>query len=420
MINTRSLTLAKNVMNKPNYEVKLMPQLEKACGLDLHKDKIVGFISDKEGNQQELTEYGTFTDDLLRIKDWLLTHDIQYCLMESTGVYWIGLYNVLTEAGIQVVVANPLHIRQIPKRKTDRKDARWLCTLLLNGLARQSFVPDAIQQRLRDLCRNRLFYTQSQTKTTNRIVKILERANIKIRSVSSMIATKSTLEIIRLMAAGENDIEKLLTCLRGKLKSKKENMRLALKGVLSESDRQILGLLLADYDHAEKQKQQIEKITKEVIKERYQEIYELLQEISGVGPKGAEIIIAEIGDNMQQFPSADHLTSWVGVAPGNNESAGKARTVGTKKGNKYMRVAMVTIAWGAVRTKDSYWKALFEHFRKRMKAQKAIIAIARRMLKVIYKVIDQKIKYQEKGINHFLDLQRRNAERVQLSRVPNN
>jgi transposase len=235
-----------------------------------------------------------------------------------------------------------------------------------------------------------------------------------------MIATKSTLEIIRLMAAGENDIEKLLTCLRGKLKSKKENMRLALKGVLSESDRQILGLLLADYDHAEKQKQQIEKITKEVIKERYQEIYELLQEISGVGPKGAEIIIAEIGDNMQQFPSADHLTSWVGVAPGNNESAGKARTVGTKKGNKYMRVAMVTIAWGAVRTKDSYWKALFEHFRKRMKAQKAIIAIARRMLKVIYKVIDQKIKYQEKGINHFLDLQRRNAERVQLSRVPNN
>ena len=173
---------------------------------------IAGFISDKQGNQLELTEYGTFTDDLLRIKDWLLTHEIQYCLTESTGVYWIGLYNVLTEAGIQVVVANPVHIRQIPKRKTDRKDARWLCTLLLNGFVRQSFVPDAIQQRLRDLCRNRLFYSQSQTKTTNRIGKILERANIKIRSVSSIIATKSTLEIIRLMAAGENDIKKLLTC----------------------------------------------------------------------------------------------------------------------------------------------------------------------------------------------------------------
>ena len=407
-------------MNKPNYEVKLMPQLEKACGLDLHKDKIVGFISDKESKQQELQEYGTFTDDLYRIREWILDHGIKHCLMESTGVYWIGLYNVLTEAGIQVVVANPLHIRQIPKRKTDRKDAKWLCTLLLNGLARQSFVPEAVQQRLRDLCRNRLFYTQSQTKTTNRIVKILERANIKIRSVSSIIATKSTLEMIRLMAAGENNIDRLLRCLRGKLKSKKEKMRLALKGVLSESDRQILGLLLSDYDHAEKQKLQIEKITKGIIKERYQETFELLQEISGVGPKGAEIIIAEIGDNMQQFPSPDHLTSWVDVAPGNNESAGKARTVGTKKGNKYMRVAMITVAWGAVRTKNSYWKALFEHFRKRMKAQKAIIAIARRILKVIYKVIEQKIKYQEKGINHFLDLQRKYAERRQLSRVSHN
>jgi transposase len=406
-------------MNKPNYEVKLLPQLEKACGLDLHKDKIVGFISDKEGKQQELQEYGTFTDDLYRIRDWLLGHGIGHCLMESTGVYWIGLYNVLTEAGIQVVVANAQHIRQIPKRKTDRKDARWLCTLILNGLARHSFVPDSIQQRLRDLCRNRLFYTQGQTKTTNRIVKILERANIKIRSVSSVIVTKSTLEIIRKLVAGENDIDKLLSCLRGKLKLKKEKMRMALKGVLSESDRQILGLLLADYDHAENQKQQIEKIIKAVIAGRYQETFELLQEISGVGPKSAEIIIGEIGDNMEHFPSPDHLTSWVGVAPGNNESAGKVKNAATKKGNKYMRVAMVTVAWAAVRSKDSYWRALFEHLTKRMKAQKAIIAIARRMLKVIYKVIDQKIRYQEKGVNHFLELRSRSLERTQSLRLYN-
>src|SRR5882757_11553433 len=165
-------------MNKPNYEVKLMPQLGKACGLDLHKDKIVGFISDKDGTKQDLQEYGTFTDDLFKVKEWLLENGIEHCLMESTGVYWLGLYNVLTAAGIHVVVANPQHIRQIPKRKTDRKDARWLCTLILNGLARESFVPDAIQQSLRELCRNRLFYTRGQTTTTNRIVKLLERANI--------------------------------------------------------------------------------------------------------------------------------------------------------------------------------------------------------------------------------------------------
>ncbi len=177
-------------MNKPKYEVKLMPQLEKACGLDLHKDKIVGFISDKEGKEQEMKEFGTFTDDLFQIREWLFANGIGHCLMESTGIYWLGLYNHLTAAGITVVVSNPQHIRQIPKRKTDRKDARWLCTLLLNGLARHSFVPDAVQQRLRDLCRNRIFYTQSQTKTTNRIVKLLERANIKIRSVSSVIHKK--------------------------------------------------------------------------------------------------------------------------------------------------------------------------------------------------------------------------------------
>ena len=195
--------------------------------------------------------------------------------------------------------------------------------------------------------------------------------------------------------------------------------RLALQGVIGKSDRQILGLLLQDYDHAKNQKLQIEKIIKAIITDRYQETYELLQEISGVGPMGAQVIIGEIGDNMQQFPSADHLTAWVGVAPGNNESAGKVKTVAVKKGNKYMRVAIVSVAWAAVRMKDSYWKALFEHLKKRMKAQKAMIAIARRMLKVIYKVIDQKIKYQEKGINHFIDLHRRNSERLQLGKLSN-
>jgi transposase len=323
-------------MNKLHYPVKLMPQLEKACGLDLHKDTIVAFISDKEGKGQELQEYNTFTDDLYRIRDWLLNQGVRHCLMESTGIYWIGLYNILTEAGIQVVVANPQHIKQIPKRKTDRKDAKWLCALMLNGLARHSFVPDSIQQRLRDLSRNRLFYTQSQTKTTNRIVKLLERANIKIRSVSSVITTKSTLEIIRMLARGEHDVEDLLGCLRGKLKSKREKMRLALKGVLSESDMQILGLLLSDYDHAEKQKQQIEKIIEEIIEARYERTFQLLQDISGVGAKSAHIILGEIGDNMEHFPTPDHLASWVGVAPGNNESAGKVKNAGIKKGNKYM------------------------------------------------------------------------------------
>ena len=170
---------------------------------------------------------------------------------------------------------------------------------------------------------------------------------------------------------------------------------------MSQNDRQILGLLLSDYDHAEKQKQGIDKMIKGIIAARYRDIFELLQDISGVGPMSAQVILGEIGDDMHHFPSPDHLTSWVGVAPGNNESAGKVKSSSIKKGNKYMRAAMVSVAWAAVTTKNSYWRGLFEHLRKGMKAQKAIIAIARRMLKVIYKVIDQKIKNPEKGIDHF-------------------
>lgn len=402
-------------MKNANYEVKLAPQLDRACGLDLHKEKIVAFISNKEGNDQELREYGTFTDDLYKIRDWLLEKGIGHCLMESTGIYWLGLYNVLIASGISVVVSNPQHIRQIPKRKTDRKDARWLCTLLLNGLARHSFVPDSTQQSLRELCRNRLFYTQSQTKITNRIVKLLEKGNIKIRSVSSVITTKSALGIVRALSDGVTDIDQLLLCLQGKLKAKRDKMRLALRGVLNEGDRHLLRLLLNDYEHADNQKQEIEKYIKRIISDRYQETYDLLLDVSGVGPIGAQIVIGEIGDNMKHFPSPDHLTAWVGVAPGNSESAGRSKSVAVKKGNKYMRVAIVSIAWAAVKMKDSYWKALFEHLKKRMKSQKAIIAIARRMLKVIYKIIDRKMTYEEKGINHFFDLQRRNFDRIRFS-----
>ena len=191
-------------------------------GLIYIKIKLLGLFPIRKASQQEIEEFGTFTDDLFQIREWLFANGIGHCLMESTGIYWLGLYNLLTDAGIKVVVSNPQHIRQIPKRKTDRKDARWLCTLLLNGLARHSFVPDAVQQRLRDLCRNRIFYTQSQTKTTNRIVKLLERANIKIRSVSSVITTKSTLEMIRLLSAGENDVERLLHVCWGNLNQKRK------------------------------------------------------------------------------------------------------------------------------------------------------------------------------------------------------
>lgn len=391
---------------KPNTEVRLLPQVSKACGLDMHKDKIVCFISNQDGTEQHMEEFGTFSNDLFRIRDTLLQHNVAHALMESTGIYWVSLYGILCDAGVNVIVSNPMHIKQIPKRKTDRKDAKWLCTLVLHGLARHSFVPSPTQQALRDLCRNRLFYKQVQTKIKNRIIKILERANIKIRSVVSDISLKSSMDIIRLLATGNTDVDRLAACCRGRLKAKKEQMKLALVGTLGGNEQMMLKMLLADIDHYEAQIQQVERQIAALVNEQYKEIADKLVTISGVGPQSAQIIISEIGDNMAFFPTADHLTSWCGLAPGNNESAGKRRSTSTKKGNKYLRVAMTTIAWGAVRTKDSYWKALFEQLRKRMKAQKAIIAVARRLLKLIYKTIKTKTIYVEKGFDHFLELQK--------------
>lgn len=329
--------------------------------------------------------------------------------MESTGIYWMSLYFILTEAGINVTVANPVHIKQIPKRKTDRKDARWLCTLLLHGFVRASFMPDNDQRILRDYCRSRLFYTWQQTKTQNRLLKILESNNIKLRSVISTIHTKTAMDIIRLLARGVTDKEVLLNCSRGQIKQKRERLTMALEGTLQEHHLIQLQMLLQDYDHVQKQINRLETSIDNIISEHYAQAVECLDSISGIAVKSAQIILSEAGKDMTRFPTADHFTAWCGIAPGNNESAGKRKSTGVKKGNTYLRTAMVSAAWAAIRMKDSYWHALFDKLRKRMKAQKAIMAVARRLLKVVYKTLETLTLYKEKGIAHFVDLQAKAA-----------
>jgi transposase len=402
-------------MKQLNEEVSLLPQLDRACGLDMHKDKIVGFISDKDGKKQVLQEFGTFTCQLHQVKEWLLENEVNDCLMESTGIYWLSLYSILTEAGINVTVANPIHIKQIPKRKTDRKDAKWLCTLLIHGLVRASFIPTNKQSTLRDYCRSRLLYGWQQTKALNRILKILESNNIKLRSVISSLQTKTGIGMIRMLATGVRDKEQLFSCAKGTVRSKKEQLLMALEGTLTSHHCIQLQMLLDDYDHVQKQLDFLDVAISTIISEHYAQAAQCLDSISGIGIKSAEIIISEAGDDMSRFPSADHFTSWCGVAPGNNESAGKRKNSSIKKGNTYLRVAIVTAAWSSVRMKNSYWHALFDKLHKRMKSQKAIIAIARRLLKVVYKTMSTLAMYEEKGIAHFLDIQSRNIQYARLN-----
>jgi len=389
-------------------DVSIVPQLDKACGLDMHKDKIVGFISAKDGSGQELKEF-TFTCELRQVKEWVQNHQVEHCLMESTGIYWMSLYAILIEAGIHVTVANPTHIKQVPKRKTDRKDAKWLCTLLLNGLVRPSFMPTAEQRILRDHCLSRLFYMRQQNKTQNRLLKILESNNIKLRSVISSIKTKSAMDMIRLLAIGVTDKEQLAGCARGQVKRKKDALIKALDGTLAPHHLVQLQMLLQDFDHVQTQLNTLEVIITEITQEHYSLAFECLDSITGIAGRSAQIILSEAGSDMSRFSTADHLTAWCGLAPGNNESAGKRRDTSVKKGNPYLKTAIVTAAWAAVRVKDSYWRALFERLRKRMKVQKAIVAIARRMLKVVHKTLDTLTMYQEKGIAHFVDLQAKAA-----------
>ena len=381
--------------------MSIVQQKERAGGIDIHKNKAVVcyYISDE---LEEVKEYGTFTCDLEQIRDDLLYHQIKEVIIESTGIYWIALCSVLTLGGIHVTVVNPKFIKNMPKEKTDKKDSRWLCKLLVNGLVRNSFVASEEQRAFRDLCRMRTRYRNHITQSTNRIVKNLERRNIKLKSVVSNMNTLSAQAIVKAIAAGETDIEKLVALCKTKLKKKKEQMRKALQGVLTVHDRMVLQQYLDDIAHYQKQTDAIDAQIKKHTDQVEQELVISLQQVPGIGPQSTEIILAEIGDNVASFSTEDKLAAWVGLAPGNKESGGKSYYAGRRDGNVYLRTAMLQVAWSAVRTKNTYWRALYYHFTRRLHSSKAIVAIARKLIRVIYKIIKGTKTYTEYGADYFM------------------
>lgn len=386
-------------MTSPNsFEVKL----QKACGIDMHKDSIKAcyLFSDKA---RVLKDYGTQTPQLRLLCQELQTLGIQHVVIESTGIYWIPLYDMLHQQGVHVVIANPLRVKQIPGKKTDTSDSEWLCKLLMNGLVSGSFIPDTGLRQLRQLNRQRYHYTGQLSQLKNRILKVLEMANLKLRSVLSNINTKSARMIVQALANGITDISVLQTyCLR-KAARKAPLLVDALDGTLKEEDRLLLRLYLSDWDYFDAQIATIEERMQVLIQQQHATALTLLQEVPGIGKQGAQTIIAETGSNFEAFPSADHFTSWVGLAPGNKQSAHKWYAQHTTKGNKYLRATLIQIAWGAVRTKNGYWQAQFEYLRKRLPAKKAIVAIARKIAKLIFRVITQQYQYIEKGASHFIN-----------------
>ena len=377
------------------------PQHDLGAGLDVHKDKINVCLIELSSSRLEHLEYGTDTASLKVLRDWLLSQGVAHVILESTGVYWHTLYDLLSEAGISVLLANAQQVKQMPGRKTDELDSEWLCRLLLHGLARKSFVPPADQQALREYTRRRSHYKRLQSKTKNQMVRILEMCNCKLRSVVSSLGTKSAMDIIRAISQGETDPHLLAGLCRGRARKKAQAMVGHLAGHFQAQHFELLAMLLADHDHQQQQLDQVDRLIEAHIANRHADLQEALTEVSGIGISVAQTILAEAGTNMEVFPSADHFTAWAGAAPGNHQSANKRKAVKIRRGNKYLMIAMIQAAWGAVRTKNSYWRAQFFHLKKRMPAKKAIVAIARKMLKLVYRILKGEIRYVEKGAKAF-------------------
>jgi transposase len=393
--------------------MSIRQQKERAGAIDIHKKKaVVCFYIAKE--KEEVKEYGTFTEDLTEIRDDFLKYHIKEVIIESTGIYWIALCTVLTTAKIHVTVVNPKFIKNMPKEKTDKKDAKWLCKLLVNGLVRNSFVASEEQRAFRDLCRMRTQYRNHITQSTNRMVKNLERRNIKLKSVVSTMNTKSATDIVTAIAQGETDIEKLVLLCRTKLKKKLPDMRKALCGVLTAHDRSVLQKLLCDKAHYQKQIAEIDLQIQAHTAKVSKQLLTNIRQIAGIGTQSTEIILAEIGNNVDAFASEDKLAAWVGLAPGNKESAGKTYYSGRRDGNVYLRTAMIQVAWAAVRTKNSYWRPQYYHLTRRLHSSKAIVTIARKLIRIIYKVIKGTKTYTEYGGDYFIQqLQERMQRKTQ-------
>jgi len=374
----------------------------RCVGADGHKKTVVVCVivpDERGGWRKETRTFGTMTTDLLALSDWLQQCGCTHVAMESTGEYWKPIFNIL-EGNFEVLLVNAQHIKAVPGRKTDVGDAEWIADLLRHGLLRASFIPPQAQRELRDLTRFRSTFVRERATLANRVQKVLEDANLKLASVASDVMGVSGRAMLAALLDGQNDPEALANLARGRLRDKRADLVKALTGRMKDHHRFVLTELLCQIDNLE------EAITRfdEQIKTHcapFEEAVTLLDTIPGVARATAEVIVAEIGTDMSRFPSADHLAAWAGVAPGNNESAGKRRSGKTRKGDRPLGVALNQAAHGAAHTKNTYLAAQYRRLAKRRGKKKAIMAVAHSILVIAYHLIQRKEPYRELGGDYF-------------------
>lgn len=391
-----------------------MEVLYRRCaGLDVHKDMVMARVRCvTEPRVDETRSFATTTGALIELQEWMSSHAVTHVAMEATGVYWKPVWHLLEEH-FELILANAQHIKNVPGRKTDVNDAAWIADLLAHGLISASFVPPAPIQELRDLTRTRKQLVREVSQHSLRIQKTLEDANLKLGSVLSNVLGHSGRAILNALIAGETHPERLADLAQGKARNKRAALIEALHGRISAHHRRMLKLHLGLIDSLE---QALATVDADVGKALapIEECARLLTTMPGVSELTAHVLLAEIGVDMARFPTAGHLLSWATMCPRNDESAGKRRSTRTRKGAPWLKTALVTAAWAAVRTKGSYLQAQFLRLKARRGAKKAILAVAASMLNAAWHMLKNRVEYQDLGADHFA---RRDRSKVILRLV---
>jgi len=368
------------------------------CGLDVHKQTVVACLirpTPGVGQTKTIRTFGTMTDELDGLADWLAEAGCTHVAMESTGVYWKPIYNRL-DGRFTILVANAHHIKAMPGRKTDVKDCEWIADLLQHGLLTASFIPNQAQRELRDLTRTRTTLIDERSRTVLRLQKVLEDANIKLSGVASDIMGVSGRAMLNALVAGTTDPALLADLAKGTLRAKRERLERALAGRMHEHHRLLVGGHLTHVDFLDEQIDQLSQAITERLRP-FETDLERLETIPGIGRRTAEVLAAEIGLDMSHFPTAGHLASWAGMCPGNHESAGKRKTGKTRKGSKWLRRALVQAAQAAVRKKGGYPSVQYRRLIVRGGAKKALVAVGHTLLITVYYLLTRQEDYHDRS-----------------------
>jgi len=374
---------------------------KRCCGLDVHKETVAACVMIREGEkvQKEIRTFRTMTSDLLVLHDWLLAHRVTHVAMESTGVYWKPVFNLL-EGSFEVLLVNASHIKTVPGKKTDIKDCEWIADLLSHGLLKGSFIPPQPIRDLRDLTRYRKSLSDERTREINRLQKLLETANIKLSSVATDVMGVSGKAMLEAILSGSTEPEVLADLAKGRLRNKLSLLKEALQGRFRPHHRFLLGQILSHLDFLDEAIGEMSKEVEKRLDPFLQEI-ELLKTIPGVKQRMAEVILAEIGADMSRFPTHRHLASWAGLCPGNNESAGKRKSGKTRKGDRWLKRGLTESSWAVSRAKETYLSALYHRMVRRRGKKKATVAVAHAMIVMAYHILKHKLPYSELGADYF-------------------